>query len=358
LRVAQVLPSFFGDELAFMGGGDRYVYQLASALRPYCDVTFFTFGSRYREESLDGLNHVVLPTLRRANVDNVFPASLDFLSRRYDIVHCHQLRTFVTNIATIFRRAVGKPLIVTDEGGGGRSASFRWRLYKFIPAYICISEFSRRLLPADAQGRAAVVKGGLDPTRFPYDARPRSRQVVQVGRIMPHKGIDVLIEAAGTDIPVVVAGKIVNQTYYADLQRMARGKQIRFLIDAPDDAILAVYQRSSVTVTASVYRDMYGGYWPTSELLGLTLLESQSVGTPVVSTAVGGMPEYVRDGVTGFVIPPSDPLALRARLEALLNNPALVATMGSAGHAYAAQYSWDAVARQVSAVYARLLHGT
>jgi glycosyltransferase involved in cell wall biosynthesis len=100
---------------------------------------------------------------------------------------------------------------------------------------------------------------------------------------------------------------------------------------------------------------MYGGDWPTSELLGLPLLESMSVGTPVICTNVGGMPEFVRDGVTGFVIPPNDPAALRQRLDELLGDPARAARMGAAGHDHVKQYSWDALARQVSAEYARLL---
>jgi glycosyltransferase involved in cell wall biosynthesis len=110
-----------------------------------------------------------------------------------------------------------------------------------------------------------------------------------------------------------------------------------------------------VTVQASVYRDLYGGYWPTSELLGLPLLESMSVGTPVISTDVGGMPEFIRDGVTGFVVPPSDPVALRRRLDELLSDPARASSMGRAGSLDMAQYSWDAVARRVGAEYARLM---
>jgi glycosyltransferase involved in cell wall biosynthesis len=353
LRVAQVLPAFFGDRLDFMGGGDRYVHKLALALRPYCDVTFFTFGARYREESVDGVRHVVLPALH-GNPDNPVPRSLAFASRRFDIVHTYHLRTAVTSLA-IMLRAGRRPLVVTDLGGGGRSLTMRLRLYRLVKRFISISEFSRGLLPPDVRSRAIVINGGIDPARFAFDPRPRDRQVLQVSRLMPHKGQNYLIEAAGHDIPVVIAGKIVNPTYYRDLEKLSQGKPVRFLIDVDDDEILAEYRRSAVTVQSSVYRDMYGGDWPTSELLGLPLLESMSVGTPVICTNVGGMPEFVRDGVTGFVIPPNDPAALRRRLDELLGDPARAARMGAAGHEDVKQYSWDALARQVSAEYARLL---
>ncbi len=337
-----------------MGGGDRYVHKLALALRPYCDVTFFTFGARYREESLDGVRHVVLPSLSASDRDNPFPRSLAFASNRFDIVHSYHLRTAVTSLA-IMLRAGRRPLVVTDLGGGGRSPTLRLKLYRFIKRFICISEFSRGLLPPDVRSRAIVIKGGIDLERFPFDPQARKRQVLQVSRIMPHKGQNYLVAAAGQDIPVVIAGKIVSQSYFRELQRLAEGKPVRFLIDADDDAVLAEYRRSTVTVQPSVYRDMYGGYWPTSELLGLPLLESMSVGTPVIATNVGGMPEYVRDGATGFVIPPNDVSALRRRLDELLGDPARASSMGAAGCQDVEQYSWDRVAQRVAEVYGGFL---
>lgn len=338
-----------------MGGGDRYVHKLSQALGPYCDVTFFTFGPRHQEELFAGVRHVVLPGRPGANPDNPVPYSLDFLSRRFDVVHAFHLRTIATNIATIIRRATRRPLVVTDLGGGGRSAAVKLQLYRLISAFISISDYSHRLLPVAAQARAVVIKGGVDQQRFAFDGRPRERQVLQVSRVMPHKGQNYLVEAAGQDLPVVIAGKIVNRAYYEDLRKMASGKPVRFLIDVGDDAILDEYRRSSVTVQASVYRDMYGGYWPTSELLGLPLLESMSVGTPVVCTNVGGMPEFVRNGATGFIVPPNDPVALRGRLDELLGDPARASSMGRTGNTDMAEYSWDSVARRVSAEYARLV---
>ena len=355
MRVALILPAFFPNDVDFMGGGDRYVHKLSQALRPYCDVTFFTFGPEYREGMFEGVRHVVLPGRPSANPDNPLPLTLAFASSRFDVVHVFHLRTIVTNIATLVRRATRRPLVVTDLGGGGRSATFRLQLYRLIPAYICISDFSRSLLPSQARARAVVIKGGIDPNRFAYDDRPRQRQVLQVSRLMPHKGQNYLIEAAGQNLAVVIAGKIVNRAYYEDLRKMSAGKPVRFLIDVDDGAILDEYRRSAVTVQASVYRDMYGGSWPTSELLGLPLLESMSVGTPVVCTNVGGMPEFVRDGVTGFVVPPNEPAALRRRLDEVIDDRALASSMGRAGHEDMAQYSWDSVARRISAEYARLV---
>jgi glycosyltransferase involved in cell wall biosynthesis len=228
---------------------------------------------------------------------------------------------------------------------------FRLKLYRLIPKFICISDFSRRLLPAEVRSRATVVHGGIDLDRFGYDPGPRRRQALLVARIMPHKGIDNLLAAAGTDIDVVVAGQVANARYMRDLQAMAAGSNVRFLIEPDDDALLQLYRASAVTVSASVYRDLYGREWPQSELLGLTLLESMAVGTPVICTRVGGMPEYVVDGVTGFTVAPNDPAAIRDRLLRLLDDAALTSRMGDAGRRQVQAFSWGAVADAVFASY-------
>jgi len=353
LRVAAVLPAYFENDLSFMGGGDRYAYNLSRALRGLCDITLVTFGPRWRESGEDGLRHLVLPA-RGRDKDNPRPGLGPLLRERFDLVHVFQLRSLVTSILAVACRARRIPLVVTDVGGGGRSMMFRLRLYSLVPSFVLISEFSRSLLPRSTWRRAKVVRGGIDLARFPFSEGQRQRQVVQVGRLMPHKGINYLIDAAGGDIPVVVAGKVIDQAYYQHLKRQSEGKRVTFLIDAADEVVAEVYARSAVTVAASVYRDEFGREWPNSELLGLTLLESMAVGTPVVCTKVGGMPEYVLDGKTGYVVPPNDASALRARLDVLLGDRRLAASMGTAGHEHVHQFTWQNVADGVAAEYSRL----
>jgi glycosyltransferase involved in cell wall biosynthesis len=195
------------------------------------------------------------------------------------------------------------------------------------------------------------VHGGIDLDRYGFHPGERRRQALLVARIMPHKGIDTLLAAAGRDIEVVVAGQVADSRYLRDLQAMAIGSNVRFLIGPEDEVLLQHYRESAVTVSASVYRDMYGREWPQSELLGLTLLESMAVGTPVICTRVGGMPEYVVDGVTGFIVPPNDPAAMRDHLVRLLDDASLRRGMGEAGRRHVEAYAWPAVADSVFATY-------
>jgi glycosyltransferase involved in cell wall biosynthesis len=356
LRVAIILPTYFARELDFIGGGDRYAYRLARALQAHCDITFVSFGPKHAETETAGMRHVVVKA-NGSDPENPVPGIGFFASERFDLLHVFQVRSVVTSVLSVLARLRRVPLAVTDLGGGGKSLMFRLQLYRLIPRFILISDFSRRILPPSVQPRASVIKGGIDLDRFAYDPRPRKRQVILVSRIMPHKGQNYLIAAAGSDIPVVIAGRVKDQRYYEYLQELSRDKQVTFLTDASDDAVLELYRASAVTVAASVYRDVWGNEWPQSELLGLTMLESMATGTPVVCTNVGSLPEYEVDGVTGFVIPPNDPKQLRAKLDQVLGDPKLASEMGKAGNAHVQQYSWERVASGYAAEYQRLLKG-
>jgi glycosyltransferase involved in cell wall biosynthesis len=349
-----VLPVYSEAGINLLGGAERYVLNLTRSLARECDLTLYTFGPRRREESLDGMRHVVLPAAG-GPVDNPIPRSLFLELRRFDVVHAHQLRTASTSALAIACRAMRKPLVATDLGGGGRSLMYRLHLHRWIRRFVMISRFSLSLLPPAAQPRAVALNGGIDLDAYPMSESPRVPRVVLVARILPHKGIDYLIQAAGTDIPVVIAGRIADPDYFEHLHRSTEGTQVRFELDPPDEVVRELYQTSAVTVSASVYRDVNGGLWPNSELLGLTLLESMAVGTPVVCTNVGGMPEYVLDGTTGFVVPPNDSAALRLSIKRLLDDPALARRMGGAGHDHVGQYSWRSVAARVLPEYTGLL---
>jgi glycosyltransferase involved in cell wall biosynthesis len=77
-------------------------------------------------------------------------------------------------------------------------------------------------------------------------------------------------------------------------------------------------------------------------------------GIPAVCTDVASMPEVVENGVTGFVVPPNDPAALRAKLLWLRDHPAESAAMGRAGRERAlSRFSWDRVVRECLAIYAQ-----
>lgn len=87
----------------------------------------------------------------------------------------------------------------------------------------------------------------------------------------------------------------------------------------------------------------------------VTLIEAAACGRPAVATDVGGVRSVVVDGVTGLVVPPSDPAALAGAIEAVLGDPARAAAMGAAGRARSDLFSADRLVRDISALYDELL---
>ena len=92
-----------------------------------------------------------------------------------------------------------------------------------------------------------------------------------------------------------------------------------------------------------------------SEAAPLTLLEAMAASLPVVVTAVGGMPEIVRDGVEGLVAPRQDVDRIATALDRLLRDPKMAATMGAAGAKRVREfYTIDRTVDRYYALYARL----
>src|SRR5207244_4178529 len=98
---------------------------------------------------------------------------------------------------------------------------------------------------------------------------------------------------------------------------------------------------------------MYGGESRVPELLGQTLLEGMSCGTPAICTNVASMPEVVEDGVSGFVVPPNDPVTLGNRIQWLRDHPREAKEMGQAAQRRVLdKFTWPAVVRRCLDIYA------
>jgi glycosyltransferase involved in cell wall biosynthesis len=161
-----------------------------------------------------------------------------------------------------------------------------------------------------------------------------------------------LIDAVGNDIPLTIIGQPYNEEYTQLLYKMAQGKKVVFKQDCDDEGLVTEYQNAMTCVLPSVYSNVYGAKTLVPELLGQTLLEAMACGTPAVCSDVASMPEVVEDGVTGFVVRPNDPSALRAALERLRGDAALVQTLGAAARRRAlTKFSWASVVERCLASY-------
>jgi starch synthase len=89
--------------------------------------------------------------------------------------------------------------------------------------------------------------------------------------------------------------------------------------------------------------------------LGLVVLEAMASGTPVIASRIGGLPEVIEDGRTGFLVPPGDVAALHDRLDQIVRDPGLGQRLGAnARSAVLDRFTWAKVAERCLAAYADL----
>jgi glycosyltransferase involved in cell wall biosynthesis len=351
-EVTHVSPAPFGAG-GIWGGGERFAFELAAAMSELVPTRFVTFGPTYQRRRYGRLTVRVLPARWRVFRGEVNPVSELLLPElaRASVLHAHQWRSVVANLCVLAGDATGRGVFSTDLGGASRNYADDLPLWMLLHRFLAVSRFSAQMFP-ELASRTDVIYGGVDPDRFSPGKARRARQVVFVGRLLPHKGIDVLIRSIDGATPLLVIGRTYNPAFRIELERLARDKQVTFHDSATDADIVEAYRASRVAVLPSVYRTRHG-VAPYSELLGLVLLEAMSCGTPVVASDVGGIPEVVADGETGFIVPPGDCVALGDRIRELLDDDALWQSASAAARDHVlTNFTWRAVAERCLDAYA------
>jgi glycosyltransferase involved in cell wall biosynthesis len=353
LAVCHVTPGYFADD-SCIGGGERFPSSLAQGMAAHADVTFVSFGKTRRSFVDKGVRIELYPLADpRVTFSKEVFAIAESLAGK-DVIHCHQYYTLPTAVAARFGGATGTPVFVSDHGGpDGRARRILAECTEDFTGILADSEYSLRDMPATIPN--VIVFGGVDPEFFTVTKASGAPRIVYIGRIVPHKGIDVLIEAMPPGVPLEIHGRPYHAEYLERLRQLAHGKPVEFRHNSTDADLRDALARATALVLPSVYRDCYGDYHPSAELLGLVLLEALATGTPVICTAVGGMPEIVTEGKTAFIVPPSDPAALRQRLEQLVADPVLATSIGAAGRQDVIErFTWDAAAHRCLDGYRKL----
>lgn len=360
MRVVHVAPTPFGAG-GLLGGGERYPVELSRALARHVDCTLVTFGGQARvTREDDGLTIRVLRSLGRVGGHPAQPVAPHLaLHLDADVVHTHHTRSAPSVLAAVAARGRRTAVVTTDHGLG---TAGRWRaLHPLFDGFLTVSAHSAAVLGAPAH-KTSVIYGGADARRYAPDPSTTRSGVLFVGRITPHKGIDVLVRALPHGATLTIAGsgghdpRPPARDYPTLLRKLASGRDVRF-IDAPsDEEMRSLYRGAQVLVLPSVHTTCYGHTVAISELLGLTLLEAMASGTAVIASDVGGLREVVQHGETGFLVAPGDVEALRDRLAELLSQPALAERLGRAARARVLDvFTWDAVAQRCLRAYEDVL---
>jgi N-acetyl-alpha-D-glucosaminyl L-malate synthase BshA len=211
---------------------------------------------------------------------------------------------------------------------------------------------ARHFCPGPSPCPIEVIPNFVDTERFAPPAPRRKTQIpsaVHVSNFRPVKRVPWLIEAfaratADTRAELVLVGDGPTR---AESEQAARklglGARVRFLGER--DALPELLGPADVFLLSS-----------SEESFGLSALEAMSCGIPVVATAVGGVPEVIRDGVTGFLSPADDLPRYAERLRALLVDRERAQSMGAAAREdVLARFARDPIVGQYESLYRRVL---
>lgn len=354
-RVVHIVPASFDADDGVIGGAERYALELARHMAEVCPTSLVTFGTRERTSTVGKLRCRVIGGAHfvRGQRTNPIAAGLLRELRGADVIHCHQQHVVASSVAAVFGRLTSTPVFVTDLGGGGWDISGYLSTDAWYRGHLHISEYSRTIAGHASDPRAHVILGGVDTDKFsPGARRERDGSVLFVGRLAPHKGIDILIESLDPTVPLAVIGRPFDDAYTAHLHELANGKRVTWHHDTDDRSLVEAYRRAACVILPSVYESSWSPRTEVPELLGQTLLEGMACGTPVICTDVASMPEIVIDGSCGSVVAPNDPRALGDAIRTFASDHDLVERMGQAGRQRVLEcFRWDRVVERCLRAY-------
>ena len=220
------------------------------------------------------------------------------------------------------------------------------RLFATGDLFLPISEHWRTRLvelgcPAE---RVKVHRMGIDPQRFELLERRvvpgQAVELISISRLVEKKGVEFGIRAVGH---LVARGRDVRYTIIGDgplrtsleelIARLDLGERVTLAGARDHDAVHAALARAHIAVAPSV-TSREGD----QEGIPVSLMEAMAMGMPVVSTVHSGIPELVRDGVTGRLVPERDVDALARALADLIDHPETWPAMGRAARAHVVEH--------------------
>jgi glycosyltransferase involved in cell wall biosynthesis len=292
---------------------------------------------------------VRLPPLRTfeaypvAQIRRLFEIRRLISRERPEIVHAYFFWSII--YARLLKRSGAIRFLIEnreDQGfNWGRHEYALLRLTRSLPdRVICVSNAVRETVLEREKldpGRTLVIHNGIEQTRRVdngssairrrweiTEGNPVVGMVANLNRSV--KGVEYFLDAVPSILEAVPETRFIVLGRGRE-ERLLKEKARRLGIDSY--VIFAGYQeeveRYYSIMDISVLTSL-------SEGLSITLLESMNYGLPVVVTRVGGNPELVVDGQTGYLVPPRDPASFAARVVELLRNPGLRSSMGEAGY--------------------------
>ena len=280
--------------------------------------------------------------------------ALPRLLRRTDVVHLHFSGVFRPWMKTLADSDARLVMTFQDyahpelpPNSPAQREALR-RLAAKSHAVTAVSKSLARAVEKDLRslaGRVWVVPNGWRPLP-PAKTSPAPRPyILSVGRLAPYKGTDITLMAfsllAGKDADLVLCGAPFHRAHVAGLiESLGLRGRVRLTGLRPAAQARALMKGCLFHVSAARV-----------ETFGMANLEAMACGKAAVAPRVGGVVDYMKDGVNGLLVAPKDPQALAAAMRRLLDDPTLRARLGRHARADAQAYTWDSVAARYARRY-------
>jgi glycosyltransferase involved in cell wall biosynthesis len=306
----------------------------------------------------------------------------DLRSHGADIVHIHNFSQFVPKIkernprTKVVLHMHADWLIELDRG---------WVQPRLAAtdAIICCSDYFAKGIREnwpEVASRVQVVYNGVTPEEvtglgetLPMREESR-RRILFVGRVVPEKGLHILIEAFNSlaeefpDAELIIIGPTYKvrkaslaihtnkeaivrelakfggtsyEEYLRGLLTSTAARRVKILGEVPRPELLRHYRESDLLVLPSIYPEGFG----------VPIMEAACWGLPAVATRRGGVPEVIVDGKTGLLVEAGDTTGLRAAIAELLTNDVQRHRMGQAARERVKFFTWERAIRQLHQLY-------
>lgn len=296
------------------------------------------------------------------------------LKQEFDIIHCHfgvvglmglylkdiglkgkLVTSFYGSDIANYPKKVGKedvyiPLFKAGDIFIANSSTVRKNMIK----YGCSENKIAKIIPV------AIRNDKFIPSKT-FKKKKDYVRILTIARLMEEKGHKYAIKAIAElikkdyhNIKYVIVGDGPERQYLENLvSELGVNKYVEFLGRVDDKEIIEQYSKAHIFILPSIHATKYFS----AEGQGMVNQEAQLMELPVISTNVGGIPEGILNGKSGFIVPEKNPKAIAEKIEILIKNPSLRKKMGKEGREFVKnKYSPEKMAKSLINVYHSLLN--
>lgn len=370
-------------------GVENVTYNLAVQMAKRGHGVYVFTSSKDKSESIEDYGKISIYRYKKSFTIGSAPISIDILYKPYkplklgldmDIIHTHTGNPPTPIAAYWHTKKKNKPFVVTYHGDlqeamGGFTRRMSVYFYNKYLLHKILSYADVIISPSECyikesrflgkyRDKIVVIPNGLNIAEFniSYSKEECRRKlglsidgriIIFVGTLSPHKGPDVLLKAMPKilkDIPDAELVFVGSGWMRGELERACKQfsveKHVKFAGFVEERLKPIYYRAADVFCLPSVMKH---------EIFGIVNLEAMACGIPIVASKIGGVPDVVKDGENGLLVPPGDSEALADAIIYLLENEDVREKMGKNGRKKVEGYSWERIAEETEKVYEGLV---